>query len=158
MAENTYVEPTYWGDKLSGKLKLSVRGIGTSLKGWRQNNAKESLEAELAKIIETANGHKAKGKAAGNPVFAELEKKAFERIDKYCTKYGVTRAEVEAQAPALAELHALTISARPMSPGLKILGTLIGGGLFLTIIGMASGVISASHSWMVHILTHTPLH
>jgi hypothetical protein len=138
MAENTYVEPTYWGDKLSGKLKLSVRGIGTSLKGWRQNNAK--------------------GKAAGNPVFAELEKKAFERIDKYCTKYGVTRAEVEAQAPALAELHALTISARPMSPGLKILGTLIGGGLFLTIIGMASGVISASHSWMVHILTHTPLH
>ena len=24
MAENTYVEPTYWGDKLSGKLKLSA--------------------------------------------------------------------------------------------------------------------------------------
>jgi hypothetical protein len=151
-------EFVYWGDEMYGKLKSSVRGVGTSLKGWRQNNAKESLEAELAKIIETANGHKAKGKVNGNAVFAELEKKAFERIDKYCTKYGVSRTEVEAQAPALQELHALTISARPMSPGIKILGTLLGGGLFLTIIGLASGVISASHSWMVHILTHTPLH
>jgi Mlc titration factor MtfA (ptsG expression regulator) len=124
------------------------------MRSWRFNQAQGKLEHDLARIIETANGHHAKGQPKGSPVYFSLRDQANAKINAFCEKWTVERKVIEAQAPALKDLYTLTVADKQVSPLLKLLGMLLGGLLSLILIGMASGAIHAGHNWAFHLLSH----
>jgi len=80
-----------------------------------------SLERALAQIIETANGHRAKGLPKGSPAYFVLRDKADAKIRAFARKWDVDIATIEAQAPALADLDKLCIPDKQVPTGLKLL-------------------------------------
>jgi hypothetical protein len=144
-------------DQLSS---LARRGTGAckdmvnvTIPRWRRNRDQESLEAALAKIIETANGHQSKGVPRGSPVYFALRDKANERINAFCTKWTVDRFIIEAEAPSLNDLRVLCIPDKETPTAIKALACLLGGILSMVLIGAASGIIHAGHNGVLHLLS-----
>jgi hypothetical protein len=107
------------------------------------------LERSLARIIETANGHRAKGLPKGSPAYRVLAETADAKIQGFSSKWSVDVATIEAQAPALADLHDLCVPDRQIPAGLKLLAGLLGTILSLVLLGVASGLVLAGHDWVM---------
>ena len=80
--------------------------------GWVKDQAltraKRTLEDQLARIIETANAHEAKGLPHGSPAYVALQEHANRKIGDFCAKHGVERLAIEQEVPVLRDLEALT--------------------------------------------------
>ena len=152
MSETTIDEragPTNCCDKAWGGLRsLGARSIST-FNTWRKRMDQNSLERALAQIIETANGHRAKGLPKGSPAYLVLRDKAAARVEVFAKKWNVDIATIEAQAPALADLDAFCIPDRQIPAGLKPLAALLGIVLSLVLLGAASGLVHAGHDWVM---------
>jgi len=152
MSETTFDEPagtTHRCSKAWGGLRsLGARSIGT-FNTWRKRMDQNSLERALAQIIETANGHRAKGLPKGSPAYFVLRDKADAKIQAFARKWDVDIATIEAQAPALADLNSLCIPDKQVPAGLKLLAILIGAIVSLVLLGAASGLVHAGHDWVM---------
>lgn len=115
--------------------------------------AKSRLEQQLAKIIETANGHRAQGLPSGSPVYVALHLQANRQIDDFCAKHGVERLAVEQGVPVLRDLEALTRAPSLVARLFKGLAILIAGIIGAIAIGCAGGLIAAGYHWVEHLLT-----
>ena len=89
------------GKVWDGLRSLGASGIGTFNPGASASD-QNSLERALAQIIETANGHRAKGLPKGAPAYCVLRDKADAKIQAFARRWDVDIATIEAQAPALA--------------------------------------------------------
>ena len=125
-----------------------------SIGNWQMHRDQNSLEKALARIIETANGHQAKGLPKGSPAYVVLNRLAKAKIDDFCCKWSVDICDIEAEAPALKELYALAIPDRQIPPFIKLIAAFTGGILFLFLIGAGSGVVSVAHNFVMHLFAH----
>ena len=66
-------------------------------------------------------------------------------------KWGVDITTIEAQAPALADLHDLCVPDKQIPAGLKLLAGLLGTILSLVLLGAASGLVHAGHDWVIRL-------
>jgi hypothetical protein len=83
-----------------------------------------------------------------------LRDKAAAKIGEFCIKHNLDRTAIEAQIPALADLHALCVVPKQTPVGVKLIACLSGAVIGLILLGMASGLVSAGHSWVMNLLTH----
>ena len=127
---------------------MAARSIST-FNTWRKSMDQNSLERALAQIIETANGHRAKGLPKGSPAYFVLRDKADAKVQAFARKWDVEIATIEAQAPALADLDKLCIPDKQVPAGLKLLAALLGTILSLVLLGGASGLVHAGHDWVM---------
>ena len=152
MSDTTFDEPaspTHRCGKAWGGLRsLGARSVST-FNTWRKRMDQNSLERALALIIETANGHRAKGLPKGSPAYFVLRDKADAKIQAFARKWGVGIETIEAQAPALADLHDLCVPDKQVPAGLKLLAALLGTILSLVLLGAASGLVHAGHDWVM---------
>lgn len=123
-------------------------------KDRKVSRAKDKLERELFQIVNTANGHQAKGLPAGSPAYVELYRQATGKIDTFCTTHRVDRLSIEQQVPVLRELEQLTHSAPPGAMVIKGLGILGAAVVCTLLVGCASGLIVVGYAWMTHLLVH----
>ena len=136
------------GKVWEGFRALGTRGI-SAVNLWRRHQDQNALERSLARIIETANGHRAKGLPKGAPAYVVLRDKADARIQIFAMKWGVDIAIIKAQAPALADLDSLCVPDKQIPAGLKLLAALTGAILSLVLLGAASGLVHAGHNWVM---------
>ena len=136
------------GKVWEGLRSLGTRGI-SAVNLWRRHQDQNALERSLARIIETANGHRAKGLPKGSPAYFVLRDKADAKIQAFARKWDVDIATIEAQAPALADLDTLCIPDRQIPAGLRLLAALLGTILSLVLLGVASGLVHAGHDWVM---------
>ncbi len=115
--------------------------------------AKSTLEQRLARIIETANGHQAKGLPSGSPAYAALYEHANSSIDDFCARHAVERLAVEQEVPVLRELEALTHAPSPVARLAKGLGILVAGVIGAIVVGCAGGLASAGYHWVERLLS-----
>jgi hypothetical protein len=150
----TIIEKPAGPSRLRDKAWEKLRALGTrsvsKLNTWRKRMDQNSLERALAQIIETANGHRAKGLPNGSPAYCVLRDTADAKIHDFATKWGVDIAIIKAQAPALADLDNLCVPDKQIPAGLKLLVGLLGTILSLMLLGAASGLIHAGHNWVMH--------
>jgi hypothetical protein len=139
------------GKVWEGLRSLGIRGIST-VNLWRRRQDQNALERSLARIIETANGHRAKGLPKGSPAYRVLAETADAKIQGFSSKWSVDVATIEAQAPALADLHDLCIPDKQVPAGVKLLVGLLGTILFLVLLGAASGLVHAGHDWVLRLI------
>src|ERR1035438_405243 len=99
-------EPDDLWDRLYVRLKGLPGKTASGFKAWQLKRDQTALESGLARIIDTANSHKAKGKVDGSAVYLALRDKASTKIGDFCTKHNLDRLAIEAQIPALADLQA----------------------------------------------------
>jgi hypothetical protein len=139
------------GEAREGLRSMGARGIST-FNTWRKRMDQNSLERALAQIIETANGHRAKGLPKGSPAYFVLRDKADAKIQAFAQHWGVDIATIEAQAPALADLHELCVPDKQIPAGIKLLVGLLGTILSLVLLGAASGLVHAGHDWVMRVV------
>ena len=139
-----------------GKVWDGLRSLGTSGIGKFNTLSKRidqnSLERALAQIIETANGHRAKGLSKGSPAYCVLRDSADAKIQAFARRWDVDITTIEAQAPALADLHDLCVPDKQVPAGVKLLVRLLGTILFLVLLGAASGLVHAGHDWVLRLI------
>lgn len=142
---------------ISERIYQRLAGLGKSAKcgvsDWRKRKALESLEQSLAKIITTANGHAARKVARGSGVYIELEERATAKIQEFCAKWGMSERSVRAQAPALDELHQLTIAVANPGPLWRGIGFVLAGMFAVAVLATVTGMFQAIQHWIYHILT-----
>jgi hypothetical protein len=136
------------GKVWEGLRSLGTRGIST-VNLWRRHQDQNALERSLARIIETANGHRAKGLPKGSPAYIVLRETADARIQVFAMKWGVDIAIIKAQAPALADLDSLCVPDTQIPAGLKLLVGLLGMIISLVLLGAASGLVHVGHDWVM---------
>jgi hypothetical protein len=126
------------------------------VQGWIKDRqltrAKRALEQQLARIVETASGHQAKGLPSGSPAYVALHRHATLKIDDFCAKHGVERLAVEQEVPVLRDLEALTHAESPVMRLRKGLGLFIAGFLGALTIGAAGGLVTTGYHWVVRLL------
>jgi hypothetical protein len=124
--------------------------------GWFKERkltwAKRTLEQQLARIIETADGHQAKNLRSGSPAYVALYQQANLKIDDFCAKHGVERLAIEQEVPVLRELEALTRAPFLAARLAKGLAILIAGIIGSFAIGCAGGFVAAGYHWIVRLL------
>jgi len=124
--------------------------------GWIKDReltwAKRRLEQQLARIIETANGHQAKGLPSGSPVYAALSQHANLKIDDFCAQHGVERLAIEQEVPVLRELEALTQAPSLVARLANGMGILIVGFIGAIVLGCAGGLVATAYHWVVRLL------
>jgi hypothetical protein len=147
-------KPDYLCDRLYEKLKKLGGQAADGFKAMQLKRDQAALESALARIIETVNSHKAKGKPDGSAVYLELRDTAFAKVEQFCAKHNVDRLSIEAQIPALSDLNARCIAKKKTPLGVQLIAALLGGIVTLLLIGMASGLVSAGHNWVMHLLSH----
>jgi hypothetical protein len=136
------------GKVWEGLRSLGTRGI-SAVNLWRRHQDQNALERSLARIIETANGHRAKGLPKGSPAYFVLRDKADAKIQAFARKWDVDIAIIKAQAPALADLDSLCVPDTQIPAGLKLLAVLLGTILSLVLLGAASGLVHVGHDWVM---------
>jgi hypothetical protein len=130
----------------------AVDKVAVSFKDWRFNRAKAAIEHELARIVETANGHEAKQLPRGAPAYVALYQQANLKIDAFCTRHRVDRLSIERDAPVLRELEQLTHPPPPGAAAVKGLGMVVATVLGAILLGCASGLVAAGYRWIVTLL------
>ena len=132
----------------------AVDRVAASVNNWRFNRAKAALEHELARIVETANGHQAKHLPPGSPAYAALYQHASTTIDAFCARHRVERLSIERDAPVLRELEHLTHLPPPGAAAVKGLSIVVATVFGAILLGCASGLVSTGYHWMVSLLVH----
>ena len=107
----------------------------------RRHLAKRQLENELASIIRTVAGHKRNKVPVGAPQYGSLWKIANQKVESFCAAYQTGRGEIEAQIPALTELHDLAQTPHTPPKAIKIAGGFVTGVVLFIVSGFASGII-----------------
>ena len=153
MSKSIVEAPVFWTDRLLSKARSWGRNGICSFKLWRRHQDQSALEKVLARIIETANGHRAKGLPKGSPAYVVLCDKADAEIQGFASRWNLDIASIEAQAPALADLRGLCIPDKQVPTGLKVVFGLLGLIVSLLVIGATSGLIHAGHNWVMHFAT-----
>lgn len=124
--------------------------------GWVKDReltwAKRTLEQQLARIIETANGHRAQGLPSGSPAYVALSQQANLKIDAFCAKHSVERLAVEQEVPVLRDLDALTRAPSLAVRLTKGLAIVIAGITGAIAVGCAGGLVAAGYHWVVRLL------
>lgn len=120
---------------------------GSQYRSLRRYIAKRSLESELASIIRTVGGHKRNKVPAGAPQYCSLWKIADQKVDSFCAAYRADRGEIDAQIPALKELHDLAQMPNTPKKGIKAAGGLVTGFVVFILFGFAAGIIQ----WLFHL-------
>ena len=115
--------------------------VGSQYQSLRRYAAKRSLESELALIVRTVIGHKRNKVPAGASQYRSLWNVADQKVDFFCAAYRADRGEIEAQIPALKELHDLAQVPHAPKKAIKIAGGLVTGVVVLTLSGFAAGII-----------------
>ena len=138
---------------IASMMKRSSDVLMAHVGSWRRSRDQDVLERSLARIIETANGHQAKGMPKGALVYFALRDKADAKIEAFCQRWNVDRSVIEAEAPSLKDLRELCIPDKQMPVALKAVACLLGGILTMLLIGAASGIIHAGHNGVLHILS-----
>jgi hypothetical protein len=138
---------------IASMMKRSSDVLMAHVGSWRRSRDQDVLERSLARIIETANGHQAKGMPKGSMVYFALRDKADAKIAAFCQKWNVDRSIVEAEAPSLKDLRVLCIPDKETPVAIKALACLLGGILSMVLIGAASGIIHAGHNGVLHLLS-----
>jgi hypothetical protein len=123
--------------------------VGSKVKTWRFGRAKAKLEQQLARIIETANGHQAKRLPTGSAAYIELYRQANLTIDAFCTEQAVARLSIEQEVPVLRELEALTHPASPVAAGVKMAGAVLAIIVGALLVGCLSGLIVVGYHFLV---------
>ena len=152
MSKSIVEAPVFWTDRLLSKARSWGRNGICSFKLWRRHQDQSALEKVLARIIETANGHRAKGLPKGSPAYVVLCDKADAEIQGFAKKWNVDIASIEAQAPALADLRGLCIPDKQVPTGLKLVLGLLGVIVSLALIGAASGMVHAGHDIVMRLV------
>jgi len=137
---------------IASMVKRSSDVLMAHMGSWRRSREQDALERSLARIIETANGHQAKGLPKGSMVYFALRDKAYAKIDAFCQKWSVERSVIEAEAPSLKDLSEMCIRDKQLPLAVKALACLLCGILTLLLIGAASGIIHAGHNGVMHLL------
>jgi hypothetical protein len=88
----------------------------------------------------------------GSPAYFVLRDKADAKIQAFARRWDVDITTIEAQAPALADLHDLCVPDRQIPAGLKLLAGLLGTILSLVLLGVASGLVHAGHDWVIRLI------
>ena len=132
-----------------GRTSLAGCSRVSTVNPWRKASDKNALERALAHIIETANGHRAKGLPKGSPAYFVLRDTADAKIQAFARKWSVDIATIEAQVPALADLRSLCVSEKQIPVGLNLLAALLGTILSLVLLGAASGLVHVGHDWVM---------
>ncbi len=122
-------------------------GMQNRFASLRRHIAKRQLENELASIIRTVAGHKRNKVPTGAPPYRSLWKIADQKVDSFCAAYRADRGEIEAQIPALKELHDLAQAPHAPKKALKATGGLVACVLVFTLSGFAAGIIQ----WLFHV-------
>ena len=149
---DTAVKPNDLCDGLNEKLKALGRRAATGFKAWQHNRDQAALESALARIIETANSHKEKGNPDGSAIYLELRNMAYSKIEQFCAKHNVDRLSIETQVPALSDLNSYCIAKKKTPQLAKLFAVLFGGVVALLLIGIASGLVSVGHHWVMQLL------
>ncbi len=136
------------GKVWEGLRSLGTRGI-SAVNIWRRHQDQNALERSLARIIETANGHRAKGLPKGSPAYIVLRETEDAKIQVFSSKWSVDVAAVKVQAPALADVDSLCVPDTQIPTGLKLLAVLLGTILSLVLLGAASGLVHVGHDWVI---------
>jgi hypothetical protein len=124
------------------------------LEELRRNRDKTRLEQRLARIIETASGHRAKGLPAGAPAYVELLDRASRAIEAYCHEHHLPRPEIEHEVPALRDLERLTRRSSPAVRVVKAVGVLLVGAIGAMAVGSFSALVAVGFHWVVRALLH----
>lgn len=152
MNKSIVESPRYWTDRLLIKARTWGRNRICSFEHWRKHQDQNGLEKALARIIETANGHRSKGLPKGSSAYVVLCDQADAEIQGFAKKWNVNVASIEAQAPALADLRGLCIPDKQMSACLKLVLGLLGVIVSLLLIGAASGLVHAGHNIVMRVV------
>ena len=116
-------------------------GLQNRFAGLRRQIAKRQLENELASIIQTVAGHKRNKVPTGAAQFSSLWRIANQKIDYFCAAYRADRGEIEAQIPALKELHDLAQTPHTPTKAIKIAGGLVTCVVVFILSGFTAGII-----------------
>ena len=138
---------------IASMMKRSSDVLMAHVGSWRRSHDQNALEKSLARIIETANGHQAKGMPKGSPVYFALRDKADAKIDAFCQRWSVDRSVIVAEAPSLKDLSELCIRDKQLPVAVKALACLLCGILTMLLIGAASGIIHTGHNAVLHLLS-----
>jgi hypothetical protein len=123
-----------------------------TVQGWRRSRAKSKLEVELARIIETANAHQAKGLPVGAPAYHALLAQARGKIQAFATKHQENAFDIEQEVPALRDLERLTQAPSVTTQLSKGVGLVLLVIVAAIVIGMTSGLIATGYRWVVTLL------
>ena len=107
----------------------------------------------MARIIETANAHEAKGLPHGSPAYVALQEHANRKIGDFCARHGVERLAIEQEVPVLRDLEALTQTPSLITRVAKGLGILLAGIIGAMAIGCAGGLVATGYHWIVRLLS-----
>ena len=125
--------------------------------GWvrdqARTRAKRTLEDQLARIIETANGHTAQGPPPGSPVYLARQEHAQREIGDFCAKHGVERLVIEQEVPVLRDLEAMTQTPSLITQMAKGLGILFAGIIGAVAIGCAGGLVATGYHWIMRLVS-----
>lgn len=130
----------------------AVDAIGSRVTGWRFNRAKFKLERELARIVDTANGHRTKKLPPGSPAYVELYQQATKKIDEFCAHHEVPRLTIEREVPVLRDLEQLTHPPSAAAGAARAIGILVAVIVGAILLGGASGLVSTGYHWVVSLL------
>ena len=122
-------------------------GLQNRFLGFRRQLAKRLLENELASIIRTVAGHKRNRVRAGASQYRSLWNIADQKVDSFCVAYRADRSEIEAQVPALKELHDLAQTPHTPKKAIQVAGGFATGVVVLVLSGFAAGIIQ----WLFHL-------
>lgn len=139
-------------DGIGATLTLSRNKIAARWHLWLFKRFTHKFEHELAKLIELANGHQARGLPPGSQAYVELYKQANDLIGCFCEEFDVDRASIEAMAPALRGLEGLTRAPSPVHQAGKGLGMILMVILGAILIGAIGGFVFAGFQWAAHLL------
>ena len=130
----------------------AVDKVVISFRDWRFNRAKAALEHELARIVETANGHQAKhlpsrsARVRGAVPASQHQDRCVLRQTPRGTSLHRTR---RAGAARTRTPDARRASGRDVVKGVGILIAVVVGAILL---GCASGLVSTGYHWIVSLL------
>ena len=140
------------GKVWEGLRSLGIRGIST-VNLWRRHQDQNALERALAQHHRNSQWPSGQGIARRDRQHTVvLRDKADAKIQAFARKWGVDIATIEAQAPALADLHDLCVPDKQVPAGVKLLVGLLGTILFLVLLGAASGLVHAGHDWVLRLI------
>jgi hypothetical protein len=114
----------------------------------RKALALRQLEANMAKIVTTHNGHRKNNVPKHAEVYAILLRKAHAAIVEYCTTYKVPVSEIRSQMPALVELEDFGRPEDPKTPKSVVIAI----GLMASIAAIIStGALSGGIARLFHL-------
>jgi hypothetical protein len=134
-----YVLKAYWGH-YTDKLSTGFRTVS-------QPAVRKKLNWQLAQLMNAAKAHETNGLAAGSSEYQLLYLEADRLLGKYAAQFGVSRALLDSQVPALSVLKTLSAATPPDKSKLLLFGLAVASPVLL---GLAYGTFLLVCRWLGH--------